>query len=390
MSLTVSLSLNQLNHSLKALTQQPDTQVVALVADLFSADALDIGKEFNLPSYIHFPSSAVNLSIVLHMPNLDKDDTWHWSPTEPLQLPGCFPILGKDLPDLFQDKTSDYYKSFLEIAKKICQAEGIIINTFLDLEPNVVQILQNENHKPPVYAVGPNIQTETSIRGINTTKPDSHILEWLDKQPENSVLYVSFGSGASLSHEQITELALGLEKSEHRFIWVVRPPTGGSASSTYLTAQKDANDPLVHLPDGFLDRTKNQGLVVPGWAPQIEILKHVSTGGFLTHCGWNSTLESVVYGKPMIAWPLFADQTVTAVMVSEAIKVAVKPAARESDGVIESGEVARVVKVLLGSEEGKEMGKRILEYKEAAVKAYENGGSSLKTLDSLALKWKNY
>jgi UDP-glucoronosyl and UDP-glucosyl transferase len=104
-------------------------------------------------------------------------------------------------------------------------------------------------------------------------------------------LYVSFGSGAALTKKQMAELAFGLEMSKQRFLWMVRNPPG------------EENDPFAFLPAGFDKRTNDVGMLVPSWAPQISILNHPSTGGFMTHCGWNSTVESVVNGIPMIAWP---------------------------------------------------------------------------------------
>jgi hydroquinone glucosyltransferase len=138
---------------------------------------------------------------------------------------------------------------------------------------------------------------------------------------------VSFGSGGTLSQEQIVELALGLELSNHKFLWVVRAPSN-SANAAYLSAQNDV-DPLQFLPSGFLERTKEKGLVIPSWAPQIQILSHNSVGGFLTHCGWNSILESVVHGVPLITWPLFAEQKMNAVMLSEGIEVGLRPRVNE-------------------------------------------------------------
>ena len=152
------------------------------------------------------------------------------------------------------------------------------MNSFQELEQEATRALLESNNKhPPIYPLGPI---------LSTTKNESDsimCLTWLDKQPRNSVLYVSFGSGGTLSHEQLHELALGLEMSGHKFLWTLRPPNE-FAYSTYLCAQKD--DPLEYLPKGFLERSKDQGLVVPSWAPQIEVLKHESTRGFLTHSLW--------------------------------------------------------------------------------------------------------
>ncbi|KAH7847605.1 hypothetical protein Vadar_028006 [Vaccinium darrowii] len=143
------------------------------------------------------------------------------------------------------------------------------------------------------------------------------------------------------------ELAFGLEMSEQRFLWVVRSPNDKGA----LSDVNDQNDPLIFLPDGFLDRTKGLGLVVPSWAPQAQILSHRSTGGFLTHCGWNSTLESVVNGIPLIAWPLYAEQKMNAVILTEDLKVVLRLKVSEN-GIIERTEIADVVKRLMKGEEG--------------------------------------
>ncbi|MCO5575290.1 hypothetical protein L7F22_029090 [Adiantum nelumboides] len=107
-------------------------------------------------------------------------------------------------------------------------------------------------------------------------------LKWLDKQPNESVLFVSFGSGGTFSQEQMTELALGLELSGQRFIWVVKSPNETAKNANYFSVQS-CEDPSGFLPHGFLERTKEVGLVVPSWAPQVQVLSHQSTGGFLTH-----------------------------------------------------------------------------------------------------------
>ena len=233
---------------------------------------------------------------------------------------------------------------------------------------------------PSVYPVGPVIQN-----GSNNRPNESECLRWLDNQPPNSVLYISFGSGGTLPEEQVNELALGLELSGKRFIWVFRAPNAIS-SGLYLSPSNE--DPLQFLPSGFLERTKEQGLVIPSWAPQIEILSHNSTGGFLSHCGWNSTLESIVHGVPIIAWPLFAEQKLNAVMLTDGLKVALSPKMNENC-IVEKEEIAKVINSLFECEEGKENGKRIKKLKEAAAVATKENGSSARTLFDLGLQWKN-
>ncbi|KAK9948695.1 hypothetical protein M0R45_004260 [Rubus argutus] len=119
-----------------------------------------------------------------------------------------------------------------------------------------------------------------------------------------------------------TEMAWGLELSQQRFIWVVRPPTTKSADSAFFTSGNGDGDHSSYLPEGFLTRTRDVGMVVPLWAPQVDILGHPSVGGFFSHCGWNSTLESVTNGVPMIAWPLYAEQRMNATLLTEELGVA--------------------------------------------------------------------
>ncbi|XP_054780081.1 hydroquinone glucosyltransferase-like isoform X2 [Prosopis cineraria] len=304
--------------------------------------------------------------------------------SQPLKLPGCVTFQGKDLPGPVQERSSESYRTFLHASKQLRFADGIIVNSFVDLEREAITALQesNNNKYPLLYPVGPILQTVSTNKN-NTNS--SECLTWLENQPRNSVLYVSFGSGGTLSHDQLHELALGLEMSGHKFLWVIRAPSA-SPSSAYLCAQKE--NPFDYLPKGFIDRTKGQGYMVPSWAPQIEVLRHGSIGGFLTHCGWNSVLEAIVNGKPMIVWPLFAEQRMNAVMLTGHFKVAVRPKGDENknNGIVERDEVARVVKIVMEGEEGRELRRRILVFKEAADKTISEEGTSTRTLSNLAFE----
>ncbi|CAK9163047.1 unnamed protein product [Ilex paraguariensis] len=284
-----------------------------------------------------FPTTAMVLSMVLNLPKLDQAIAGEYKNLpEPVRLPGCVPLHGEDLADPFQDRKNGAYRLVLDMSKLYNLAEGIMVNSFLDLEPGAFKVLKEEGWcKPPVYPVGPLIQM-----GSISVGDGSDCLRWLDKQPIGSVLFVSFGSGGTLSHEQLNELALGLEMSGHRFLWVVRsPPHDKSANASYFGA-RSINDPFDFLPSGFLERTKGVGLVVPSWAPQVQVLSHGSTGGFLSHCGWNSILESIVYGVPLIAWPLHAEQRTNAALLTDYLKVALRVKPNEN-GIVERGQIAK-------------------------------------------------
>ncbi|XP_026441302.1 hydroquinone glucosyltransferase-like [Papaver somniferum] len=378
-SVMVNRSLPSLSDSFKLITSTH--RVVAFVVDLFGADAFDVAMEFNVKPYIFFPSTAMLLSLFFQLPKLDQDyDCEYRDVPEPIQLPGCVPINGIDLLEPLQDKKNEAYTWVLHHAKRYKSAAGVLVNTFEGLETGTIKALkEKESGNPPIYPVGPLIRTGPN----DNVSDESGSLKWLDDQPLGSVLFVSFGSIGTLSSEQLTELALGLEMSEQRFLLVARIP---SDDGIVFNSQGTA-DPFDFLPEGFLERTKNLGLVVPSWAPQVQVLGHKSTGGFLTHCGWNSTLESVVHGVPLIAWPLFAEQKMNAVMLED-LKVALRPKADER-GIIGRNEISKVIRGLMEGEEGMIIKSRMSELQTAATNALEVNGFSAKSVNELASMWKN-
>ncbi|GFP91930.1 hydroquinone glucosyltransferase [Phtheirospermum japonicum] len=384
-SLTVTRSLPSICDAVRSLNDA--RKLSALVVDLFGTDGFEAASKFNIPAYVFYPSTAMALSLFLYLPKLDETVSSEYREvTEKIQIPGCIPVHGKDLLDPVQDRKNEAYKWTLHHAKRYILADGIILNSFKELEPGPIEYLQKkENGKPSVYPVGPLVQMGSSKSEADG--PPCASLKWLDEQPSGSVLYVSFGSGGTLSHDQIIELALGLEMSEQRFLWVLRCPNNTTSNATYFDI-KNSGDPLAYLPEGFVERTRGRGLVVPLWAPQAKVLAHGSVSAFLTHCGFNSILESVVHGVPMIAWPLYAEQRMNAVMLHEDVKVALRPRVGE-DGLVGRVEIANVVKGLMEGEEGKGIRSRIRDLKDAAKNVLSENGSSTKLLAELAAKWKS-
>ncbi|XP_059443983.1 hydroquinone glucosyltransferase-like [Corylus avellana] len=381
-ALTLTRSLPALRESFKVLAES--TQLVALVVDLFGTDAFDVAKEFGVSSYIFFAPPAMVLSMIFYLPELDETYSCEYRDLpEPVKLPGCVPIHGSDLADPFQDRKNESYKGILRIAKRYPLAAGIMVNSFLELEPGCFKaLMEGKEGWPPVYPVGPLVQfgSDHGVEG-------SECLRWLDKQPNNSVLFVSFGSGGTLSQEQLYELASGLQMSGQRFLWVVRSPNEKAANAAYFSGQS-TNDPFPFLPDGFLERTKGVGLVVPSWAPQVQILKHASTGGFLTHCGWNSTLESIVHGVPLIAWPLYAEQRMNSVLLADDLKVALRVKVNDK-GLVGHKDIASYARGVIQGEEGKLLKSKMKEVKNAAERALSQEGSSTKSLANVAQIWKS-
>ncbi|KAI8026554.1 Hydroquinone glucosyltransferase [Camellia lanceoleosa] len=235
--LTVTLSLPSLRHTLASLTTT--TRLVALVVNLFGLDAFDIAEEFGISKYLFFPSPAIALLFSLHLPKLDETVIGEYRDLpEPVQLPGCVPVHGRDFPDPVQDRSLQGYKGLLQNVKRYGSADGIILNSFMELEEGAIKALQAEElGKPPVYAVGPLIRAGSSD-GLER----SECLQWLDCQPSGSVVFVSFGSAGTLSHDQLNELALGLELSAQRFLWVVKSPNDKSANEGLNLALRPKSD----------------------------------------------------------------------------------------------------------------------------------------------------
>ncbi|KAF3448682.1 hypothetical protein FNV43_RR09395 [Rhamnella rubrinervis] len=394
-------SLPALRDSLKVLNES--TRLVALVVDLFGAEALDLAKEFGVLPYVFFPSSMMVLSSVLYLPKLDESTYCEYRDLpEPIGLPGCVPINGSDLADVLQDRKNEAYKMVLGIAKRYSDVPaGIMVNSFADLEPGAFKASKDGvqlGNNPPVYSVGPLIRSDSAgFAGFDGSEYEC--LRWLDKQPKGSVLFISFGSGGTLSHEQLKELALGLEMSGQRFLWVVRRPNEKAANANYFNIVQSVKDydPDYYdfLPNGFLERTKEVGLVVPNWAPQVRVLNHVSTGGFVCHCGWNSVLESIVHGVPLIAWPLYAEQRMNTVLLVDDLKVAFRVKLNEK-GLVERQDIAKYAKELIEGEDGKILRSRIKHLKDAASLAMAlskqavPAGSSTNSLAEVAQIWNNH
>ncbi|KAJ6423307.1 hypothetical protein OIU84_024281 [Salix udensis] len=261
-------------------------------------------------------------------------------------------------------------------ARRFRETKGIMVNTFEELESHAINSFSNGN-TPPVYPVGPLLNLNRD--GDRDVESDEFkgIRQWLDDQPPSSVVYLCFGSRGSFGVDQVKEIACGLEQSGHRFLWSLRqpPPKGKNEPPS------DYANPRDVLPEGFLDRTANNGKVI-GWAPQVDILGHPSVGGFVSHCGWNSILESVWFGVPIATWPLFAEQQFNAfqIVVEMGLGVEIKMDYRKefnsdgNDDIVGAGEIERGVRCLMKLDNEKR--ERLKEMSGKSRKALESGGTS--------------
>ncbi|XVF71113.1 hypothetical protein PTKIN_Ptkin12aG0009300 [Pterospermum kingtungense] len=228
--------------------------------------------------------------------------------------------------------------------------------------------------------VGPilNLQSATEIDQDSDT-----IMEWLDKQPPSSVVFLCFGSNGSFGVDQVKEIARALEQGGHRFLWSLRRAPDATNGTTASPIDYDNVEEV--LPEGFLDRTVEIGKIIE-WAPQVTILGHPSIGGFVSHCGWNSTLESIWFGVPIATWPLFAEQQMNAFELVTELELAVEikmdykreRLGNEEIEIVKAEKIERGIRCLMKQDSN--VRKKIKEMSEKSRKALIDGGSSHSTL----------
>ncbi|VVA09671.1 PREDICTED: anthocyanidin [Prunus dulcis] len=359
-----------------------------LIVDLFGTESLPIGDELGVPKYVYVACNAWFLALTVYVPILDKEVEGEYvDQTEPLKIRGCSLLQPEEVCDPMLNRADQQYLEYVRIGGEIPRSDGILLNIWKDLQPKTLDAFKDESLlgrvvKVPVYPIGP--LTRSAQSASPTGLRDGDLFNWLDKQPSESVIFVSLGSGGTLTYEQMTEMAWGLELSQQRFIWVVRPPTSKRTDAAFFTSGKGDDDPSSYLPEGFLTRTRDIGLVVPIWAPQVDILSHPSIGGFFSHCGWNSTLESIINGVPMIVWPLYAEQRMNATLLSDELGVAVRSKVPPWKGVVEREEIKRMVRKIMVEEDGIAIRGKVNELKLSAVKALSQGDSSYNALSQVA------
>lgn len=345
-----------------------DPPAAGIVADTYLPWMVAVGRRRGIPVYSLFTMAAAFFSVLYHFDRLRDIGDRLVGPTEeaeePLDLyaPGLTSLKFADIHSLFSMEKPR--KRALESLSWARKAQCVLLSSFYELEARVIDALRAEL-PCPVYPVGPTIPyimlQEKPCKQLQPYSSSMDCFVWLDSQPKNSVLYVSLGSFLSVSGPQMDEMALGLRASGSRFLWVAR----------------DNSSRMQEMIGGM-------GLVVP-WCDQLRVLCHTSVGGFLTHCGWNSTLEGMFAGVPMLTYPIFWDQQVDSRLIVDEWKVglSVKEEAEREDFVGRE-EIAEIVKRLMDSDgtESKEMRRRAMELREASRRAIKEGGSSYANLGS--------
>ncbi|EOY15969.1 UDP-glucosyl transferase 85A2 [Theobroma cacao] len=372
----------QLLHKLNDSSSANVPPVSCIVSDGVMSFTLDAAEELGVPEVLFWTTSACGFLGYVHYRQLMekgytplKDESYltnGYLDTVIDWIPAMEGIRLRDLPTFIRTTDPNFIMLdfvFVETERAL-KASAIILNTFDDLEHEMLGALSPM--LPPIYSVGPlHLALNHHVHdndlkqlGSNLWKEEPECIQWLDSKEPNSVVYVNFGSIAVMTADQLTEFAWGLANSNQTFLWVIRPDLVGGESAV--------------VPAEFVAETKDRGLMAT-WCPQEQVLSHPSVGGFLTHSGWNSTIESISGGVPMICWPFFAEQQTNCRYSCTKWGIGM-----EINSDVKRDEVEGLVRELMEGEKGKEMKKKALEWKRKAEEATGSSkGSSYKNLDQM-------
>ncbi|XP_071708010.1 UDP-glycosyltransferase 76G1-like [Rutidosis leptorrhynchoides] len=351
------------------LSSRNDGHVLCLITDALWHFTQSVADSLNLPRLVLRTSSLFCTIVYASIPVLDDLGYFKLSDNNHLEkLVPEFPVLKlKDIVKMgLKGKKDPVAELIGNMVKNMKTSSGIIWNSFKELEESEIETILDKFPVPNFLIPFPKYITAASSSLLEL---DRTCFPWLDQQPPNSVLYVSFGSIGQVEVKDHLEIAHGLVDSKQPFLWVVRP--GFVNGSTWLEA----------LPDGLM----GEGGRVVKWVPQQEVLAHKAIGAFWTHSGWNSTLESVCEGVPMICSPFRSDQPLDARYVSDVSKVGVY---------LENGwqrdEIANAIRKIMTNKVGEEIRERSKALKQKLDASLDKGGSSYESLESLVTYISNF
>ncbi|XP_027121011.2 nuatigenin 3-beta-glucosyltransferase-like [Coffea arabica] len=372
-------------HMAVLLLQKPMEELVqhlnphCIISDKHFFWTCDLAQKLNIPRILFYPESFISHCLRHNLRQYEPHKSVS-SDSESFLIPG--------LPNKIEMKKSqleDHMKEttpyFEMIVKPIKESElrsfGLLFDTFYELDSQYADYFEKVR-RIKFWTIGPLFYFSNKEKTDITADGKESCLNWLDSQGANQVLYVSFGSVVRFSTAQLKEIALALEASNQPFIWVVKK-----------RENDQDNQQESWLPDGFEERMTegNKGLIIRGWAPQLKTLNLLTVGGFMTHCGWNSTMEAMTAGVPLITWPVFSEQFYNEKLV-QVLKVGVGVGADHwnlspiNEGpVVESKQIEEAISLLMSnSEESQKIRKRAKKMAALAKGAVEESGSSYQNL----------
>ncbi|KAH9735239.1 Flavonol 3-O-glucosyltransferase UGT71C4 [Citrus sinensis] len=373
-SLVVESHLPNVKNIVSSRSNSGSLQVTGLVLDFFCVSMVDIAKELSLPSYMFLTSNMGFLRLMLYLPTRqDRISTVFESSDDELLIPGITsPVPVCVMPSCLFNKDGGH-ATLVKLAQRFKDVDGIIVNTFHELEPYAVNAFSGDLN-PPLYTAGPVLHLKSQPNPDLDEAQYQKIFQWLDDLAESSVVFLCFGSSGSFDVAQVKEIAIGLERSGYNFLWSLRV----SSPKDEVSAHRYVTNNGV-FPEGFLERIKGRGMIW-GWVPQVEILAHKAIGGFVSHCGWNSILESLWYGVPIATWPIYAEQQLNAFRMVKELGLALdlRLDYRVGSDLVMAGDIESAVRCLMDGEN--KIRKKVKEMAEISRKSLMEGGSSFNSI----------
>ncbi|KAA8518728.1 hypothetical protein F0562_016498 [Nyssa sinensis] len=354
-----------------------DPPINCLIADTFHVWSSHIADKYNLVNVSFSTQPALVFTLYYHLDLLRSNghfDSINGNRKDIIDyIPGVKAIKQTDLMSHLQDTDTStlLHQIIFRAFENVKRTDFIISNTVQELECETILALQQ---KQPTFAVGPILPSNFSNNIVATSLlSESNCSQWLNNKPRESVLYVSFGSLANVTKSNIVEIAHGLLLSRVNFVWVLRHNIVSDEES-------------YCLPIGFEDEIKHRGLIVP-WCSQIAVISHSSIGGFLTHCGWNSILESIWCTVPLLCFPVMTDQLTIRKLVVDDWRIGINLSEQKS---INRKEVAEKINHLMSAKSGDELREEIKKVKRTLENAMKIDGSSQKNVNQFikAIKHK--
>ncbi|KAJ4828660.1 hypothetical protein Tsubulata_019531 [Turnera subulata] len=365
-------------HLLQRLNASPDVPTVScVISDGVMCFAIDAAQQLGIPEVQFWTASAVGFLAYYWddkllergiVPFKDENFMTDGSLNAPVDfIPGTRGLQLRDMPSFIRITSLEgetMYEFMGSEARKCLKSSAMIINTFEEFEKESLEAIAQMF--PNIYTIGPLTLLNKTIlpkaeSRASLWKEDTSCLEWLDKWGTASVVYVNYGCVTTMTDHHFKEFAWGLASSGHPFLWIVRPDVVMGESGV--------------LPESFYEEVKDRGLLV-SWCPQENVLGHPAVGAFLSHSGWNSTMESMSGGVPMLCWPFFAEQQTNCKYACTVWGVGM-----EVDHDVRREDVAAIIKEMMESQKGKQLREKAREWKNKALHSTSVGGSSYNNFD---------
>ncbi|KAJ9147533.1 hypothetical protein P3X46_029683 [Hevea brasiliensis] len=364
--ITMPKSLEELIQKINMTLELGDQPITCIVSDAVMAWSREVANNLGIRVAVVWPASAASYSIAANIPNLIRDgyidDDGFSIKKQRIQLSSSIPSFGtENLPWKVGDSNAEkaIFKYTIRNFEHLQSTEWQMCNSFYELEAGALSLF------PKLLPIGPLLASnDTGNLGAQFWPEDYSCLTWLDQQPSRSVIYAAFGSFTIFDQIQFQELALGLQLTNKPFLWVVRPGSNQESNHAYPKEFHGSHGKIV------------------GWVPQQNVLSHPSIACFVSHCGWNSTIEGVSNGVPFLCWPYFFDQFHNANYICDTWKVGLG-FDKDENGIIRKEEFNKKVELLLGD---KSIREKALELKQIARNNIGDGSQNSTNFSNF-IKW---